>query len=154
MKAPLLCDAAAKSKIETANGVDQLDYISSLVTGYKIEDIRESQILELHKIAVNGVFGCGGTYRDALVHISNSEHKVPEAAFVPSHVQELLYLLNDKSNTESTLHRAAYALWRFNWIHPFRGGNGRTSRALAYMIVCMGLGRDDTWRRDCSVTHI
>jgi fido (protein-threonine AMPylation protein) len=22
--------------------------------------------------------------------------------------------------------RAAYALWRLNWIHPFAGGNGRT----------------------------
>jgi Fic family protein len=35
---------------------------------------------------------------------------------------------------------AAYALWRINWIHPFRGGNGRTSRMVAYLIICMALG--------------
>jgi Fic family protein len=38
------------------------------------------------------------------------------------------------------LERAAYALWRLNWVHPFRGGNGRTSRCLAYLILCMDLG--------------
>jgi Fic family protein len=37
----------------------------------------------------------------------------------------------------SALERAAYAQWRFNWIHPFAGGNGRASRALTYLIVCM-----------------
>ena len=36
---------------------------------------------------------------------------------------------------------AAYALWRFNWIHPFAGGNGRTARALAYLILCIDMGR-------------
>jgi Fic family protein len=27
-----------------------------------------------------------------------------------------------------------------NWIHPFNGGNGRTARALAYLILCLDLG--------------
>ena len=35
---------------------------------------------------------------------------------------------------------AAYALWRLNWIHPFTDGNGRTSRALSYLIMCVRLG--------------
>jgi Fic family protein len=39
------------------------------------------------------------------------------------------------------VHMAAYAQWRFNWIHPFAGGNGRTSRAVTYLIVCMSEGR-------------
>ena len=47
----------------------------------------------------------------------------------------------ERVNQESVpaLQRAAYALWRLNWIHPFRGGNGRTSRAVAYQIICMSL---------------
>src|SRR5262245_36348272 len=36
--------------------------------------------------------------------------------------------------------RAAYAIWRTNWIHPFPGGNGRTARALGYLVLCMDLG--------------
>jgi Fic family protein len=38
------------------------------------------------------------------------------------------------------LNRASFALWRFNWIHPFSGGNGRTSRAVAYLILCIDVG--------------
>lgn len=35
---------------------------------------------------------------------------------------------------------AAYALWRINWVHPFRNGNGRTARAFAYVRLCLKLG--------------
>jgi Fic family protein len=27
-------------------------------------------------------------------------------------------------------------MWRLNWIHPFAGGNGRTSRAVSYLVLC------------------
>jgi Fic family protein len=38
------------------------------------------------------------------------------------------------------MHLAAYVMWRLNWIHPFTDGNGRTSRAASYMILCVRLG--------------
>lgn len=38
------------------------------------------------------------------------------------------------------LHLAAYLMWRLNWIHPFFGGNGRTARGVAYLIMCARLG--------------
>ena len=31
-------------------------------------------------------------------------------------------------------------LWRLNWIHPFTDGNGRTSRAASYLILCCKIG--------------
>ena len=31
-------------------------------------------------------------------------------------------------------------MWRLNWIHPFTDGNGRTSRALSYLVLCVRLG--------------
>jgi hypothetical protein len=39
------------------------------------------------------------------------------------------------------LHFSAYAMWRLNWIHPFADGNGRTARALSYLVLCVGLLR-------------
>ena len=30
-------------------------------------------------------------------------------------------------------------MWRLNWIHPFSDGNGRTSRALSYLVLCLKL---------------
>jgi Fic family protein len=70
------------------------------------------------------------------VHIANSPHKIPEPALVPALVNQAIDWIN-RERHRPPLERAAYALWRFNWIHPFRGGNGRTSRAVAYLIVCM-----------------
>jgi Fic family protein len=36
-----------------------------------------------------------------------------------------------------SIHLAAYALWRLNWIHPFADGNGRASRILSYVILSL-----------------
>lgn len=132
---PLLCDPAEKARLENENAVDQLDFISHLVTEYGATDLRNSHVLELHRES------WGGQYRTARNHvgIANSPHEVPEPALVPSLVNDAVNWIN-AARERPPLERAAYALWRFNWIHAFRGGNGRTSRALAYLIVCMAEG--------------
>lgn len=137
-ESPLLCAEADKVRLENENAVDQIDTIAHLVNGYGITELRESHVLELHKLAIQLIYPCGGQYRSARDHvvITNSPHDVPEPALVPSLVRDALAWINDGSSGPP-LERAAFALWRFNWIHPFRGGNGRTSRALAYLIVCM-----------------
>lgn len=138
---PLLCDPARKAELEARNGDDQLDYITDLIDR-GVRELRESHVLELQSIAVREIYPCGGRYRDTTkgVFIQNSKHQVPDAAFVPSLVRDAIEWINVET-ARSALERASYALWRFNWIHPFAGGNGRTSRALAYLIVCMQEGR-------------
>jgi Fic family protein len=139
----LLCPPDEKAEREAANGVEQLDYLTDLVIGDRaITQIRESHLLDLQKLAVATIYPCGGTYRDARtkITISDSEHQAPEAALVPGLIIDLLEYLNTTRGTLPALERAAYALWRLNWIHPFRGGNGRTSRCLTYLIICMDLG--------------
>ncbi len=49
-------------------------------------------------------------------------------------VEECSSYLNDQA--KGSLHLSAYALWRLNWIHPFEDGNGRTARALCYLLFC------------------
>jgi Fic family protein len=139
---PLLCAPEHKPQLEARNGVGQLDYISYLVTNLHIVDIRESYIHEFHRIAVEDIYPCGGQYRDALrrVTISGSEHRVPHESRVPGLVQDLVDKLNVDRESTSALDRAAYALWRFNWIHPFAGGNGRSARALSYLVICVDMG--------------
>lgn len=34
---------------------------------------------------------------------------------------------------------AAYVLWKMNWIHPFSDGNGRTARAISYVVLSIKL---------------
>jgi Fic family protein len=140
---PLLCDPSEKAAIEVRNGVEQLRYLDYLVSERGATELRESFVLELQQIAVKDIYPCGGKYRTVLqrVRISNSPHQIPEPAFVQALTQEAVDLINGQRKERSALDRAAYALWRFNWIHPFAGGNGRTSRCVAYLIVCMDAGR-------------
>jgi Fic family protein len=135
---PLLCDPAEKARLEGANGIAQVEYIDDLIN-QGASDLRESHVLQLHKLAVDGIYPCGARYRDARmqVKIQNSPHEIPEPAFVSAFVTEAVEWINREKTNSSALERAAYALWRFNWIHPFSGGNGRTSRAVAYLIICM-----------------
>jgi Fic family protein len=139
---PLLCPRGEKAAREAANGVAQIDYLTALVTGDRaITDIRESHLQELQKLAIDGIYPCGGKYRDArtTIVISDSLHEPPPAALVRSHVVDLVEYINSSRDKVPALERAAYALWRLNWIHPFRGGNGRTSRCFAYLILCQDL---------------
>ena len=55
-------------------------------------------------------------------------------------VDDLADWVNDNFATATALHLCAYVMWRLNWIHPFTDGNGRTSRAVAYLVLCAKLG--------------
>jgi Fic family protein len=137
-RGPLLCDPSEKAQLEGANGLAQVEYIDELISR-EVHDLRESHVRELHRLAVEGIYPCGAKYRDARmqVRIQNSPHEIPAPAFVPALVVEAIEWINHQKGQLSPLDRAAYALWRFNWIHPFSGGNGRTSRGIAYLIICM-----------------
>jgi Fic family protein len=136
----LLCDPLEKAQREADNGVAQIDFIADLVNAKKATDLRESHVLELHSLAIQGIYGCGGKYRSATmdVTIQGSDHTVPAQWRVPSLVRDMVDWNNAEAPSKSPLERAAFVLWRFNWIHPFAGGNGRTARAISYLIVCMG----------------
>jgi Fic family protein len=47
--------------------------------------------------------------------------------------------VNDHWSSTSAVHLAAYVLWKLNWIHPFADGNGRTARAVAYVVLSIKL---------------
>jgi Fic family protein len=66
-------------------------------------------------------------------------HQPPEAAFVADEVQLLCEYINNNWKTKSAVHLAAYVLWKMNWIHPFADGNGRTARAVSYVVLSVKL---------------
>lgn len=43
--------------------------------------------------------------------------------------------VNENWKDSSAVHLCAYVLWKLNWIHPFSDGNGRTARAIAYVVL-------------------
>ena len=139
----LRCDPSEKTALELENGLLQFEYIEYLIQNLRITDLRTSHVRELKRIAIDRIYSCSDAYRDAFrqVRIEGSQHELPHESRVPLLVDEMIDHLNAERDTRSAVERAAYAIWRTNWIHPFPGGNGRTARALGYLILCIDLGR-------------
>jgi len=95
--------------------------------------------LQLHRVALEGLSSFAGNFRPAGVEIKGSKHEPIGAHQVPEYIEEMCDYINDNWEVVSGLHLASYAMWRLNWVHPFDDGNGRTARALSYLVLCIKL---------------
>jgi Fic family protein len=80
-----------------------------------------------------------GQWRTSDIEIFGSRHEPPPYGDVPRLVQDACDHVND---SDDALFAAAFAMWRFAWIHPFDDGNGRTARAVSYLIMSQRFGRE------------
>ncbi len=142
--ASLITDPIEEARRESENAVAQfdrvLDLIDDVVRGDRPFRLRPSMMLDLHRIAMEGLSLYAGTYRPGDVKISESKHVTPSASMVASLIEEMCDYVMENFSEASALHLCAYVMWRLNWIHPFPDGNGRTSRALSYFVLCAKLG--------------
>lgn len=133
-----------RAEREAANAVAQfdrvLDYIDEVVRGGKPFRLRISTIQELHRLALDGLSAYAGNWRPGEVRIHHSRHQPPKAHLVAGLMEEMCDWINDRIKLASPITLCAYAMWRLNWIHPFDDGNGRTSRAVAYFVLCAATG--------------
>ncbi|MEJ8573330.1 Fic family protein [Microbaculum marinum] len=143
LDAELVTDPQAKAEAEARNGLRQFD-IAEQIAQQAIERgrfrLRLSALLALHRAALRDISAYAGNFRPAGVEIEGSKHQPPGAHLVPELVEEMCDYVNEQWDTTSALHLSAYVMWRLNWIHPFADGNGRTSRALSYVVLCVRLG--------------
>jgi Fic family protein len=140
----IVVDPAERAKLEARNALEQFDAVISLVEQFTEPEhppfrLRSSIILQLQRIALKGLSAYAGVFRPAGVDIGGSKHKPVEAYLVPSRVEEMCDYVTDNWS-KPPIHLTAYILWRLNWIHPFTDGNGRTARAVAYLVLCVRLG--------------
>ncbi|MBK9955169.1 MAG: Fic family protein [Rhodocyclaceae bacterium] len=93
--------------------------------------IRQTDILELHRILAGEVMDQGeaGKYRMIAVRVGNYLPPPPDA--VSGLMFELLAWWNGAAAKLSPILSSAILHYRFEAIHPFADGNGRTGRALA-----------------------
>lgn len=140
---PLISDPDQVARKEAENGLRQfalaLDIIrSSVKEPERPFKLRVGPILQLHQAALEGVHRLAGTFRNSQVKIYGSSHRPPEAAFVADEMQSLCEYVNENWS-KSAVHLASYVLWKMNWIHPFADGNGRTARAVSYIVLSVKL---------------
>jgi Fic family protein len=140
----LISEPEERARREAENGLRQFDSVVGLVQRYFAERwrfaLRVSTILGLHRDALFGIHPLAGNFRPSTVEIRGSKHVPPDAWQIPQLVEELCDYVNDHWETATPLHLAAYVMWRLNWIHPFADGNGRTARAVSYLVLCMKMG--------------
>lgn len=138
----LFSDENQKAQLEAKNGLLQFDEVLKIIeTSLKAEKafkLKPSTITHLHRIAIQDIYACAGNYRTQPVDIHGTDHLPPRWEDVPTLVEEMCDYVNENWD-KSPIHLAAYAMWRLNWIHPFMGGNGRTSRVVSYLVLCIRL---------------
>jgi Fic family protein len=144
LDADLIGDPDERAAAEARNGLRQFDVVVEMAEaflrpGYHFR-LRVSHILTLHRAALEGITAYAGNFRPAGVEIGGSKHKPVGAYQVPGLLEEMCDYVNEHWVDATPVHLAAYVLWRLNWIHPFSDGNGRTARAVSYLVLCSRLG--------------
>jgi Fic family protein len=142
--AALLSDPDEIARREAENGIRQFDLALDMIrTFVKDRDrpfkLRASMILQLHQAALDGLHSLAGTWRNTPVKIGGTAHQPPDAFLVSDEIQSLCEYVNDNWSKATAVHLAAYVLWKLNWIHPFADGNGRTARAVMYVVLSVKL---------------
>lgn len=123
-----LADPVGRSQREVLNYFAGLRYVEKQA-GKKV--IRHDDVFELHRILAQGVMDQGeaGRYRTIAVRVGGYLPPVPDQ--VSGLMFELLDWWNKSSDALSPVLSSAIVHYRFEAIHPFADGNGRTGRALA-----------------------
>lgn len=139
----LISDPTERARREARNGLRQFDEVIEQINYWLQPErpfkLRLSAILRLHRTALEGISSFAGVFWPGGIEIKGSKHQPPGAHLVAELVEQLCDYVNENW-TKSPLHLAAYTLWRMNWIHAFVDGNGRTSRAVSYLVLCLRLG--------------
>jgi Fic family protein len=123
---PIASDA--RSSREVVNYFAGLRYVEKHVAK---KTIRHDDLFELHRILAGEVMDQGeaGRYRTIAVRVGR--YVPPAPADVSGLMFELLDWWNKRSTGLSPVLSSAILHYRFEAIHPFADGNGRTGRALA-----------------------
>ena len=95
------------------------------INPYSIDDL-----LKVHGIMMNGLVSEAGKIRTGQVGVFNESGKVvhyaPPAEFVPKQLEQLFDWL--KTSPANMLIKSSVFHYEFEFIHPFRDGNGRMGR--------------------------
>ncbi|MCC5848144.1 MAG: Fic family protein [Verrucomicrobia bacterium] len=135
-----LPDVDPEDERELRNWIDAFEFVKQYVVGGA--PITERMVLEIHRRLVTGVRGGSaspGQYREKQNYVINNRTK--KVVYTPPPANEvpgLMASLVEWMNTPSAIHpvlKSGVAQFQLVHIHPFRDGNGRTSRLL--FTLCM-----------------
>jgi Fic family protein len=113
---------------------DEILEVRNAFEAYKeldcIDPFSMKDILRTHKIMMNGLDEESGRFRTVNVGVFARDghmiHAAPQPSLVPGHMKDLFEWLKGSKTPE--LIRSSVFHYEFEFIHPFRDGNGRMGR--------------------------
>lgn len=135
----LITDPAERAIREAENGLHQAAFALEAIKNFVKEPerpfhLRQSLLIQLHQKALAGIHPFAGTFRNGPVTIHGGRHQPPDAHLVAEEVAHMCDYVNENWK-RSAVFLSSFVLWKLNWIHPFPDGNGRTARALSYVVL-------------------
>ncbi len=137
-------------QLNAANTINVLEALVTFLINFNQPDSlpwapNEMAFRELHRCGTLFLLDKPGEYRDVPVQVANAltghvVYQAPPPDEVPKLMAEFFEELTRVWSDGDALDAAAFALWRINWIHPFKNGNGRTARAFCYACLNARLG--------------
>ena len=107
---------------------DAFEYISDL--SKQKSSISEKVIKDIHSLVLMGDRENRGVYRSVPVMIMSAELEPPQPYLVPKLMEQLVIDGGELFGRENIIEAAAEFHLRFEEIHPFIDGNGRTGRLI------------------------
>jgi Fic family protein len=123
-----LSRSGERPKREVINYFAGLRYVEKNAA---VETIRHDDVLELHRILAGEVMDQGEAGRYRTMGVRVGDYLPPPADAVSGLMFELLEWWNTAATKLSPVLSSAILHHRFESIHPFADGNGRTGRALS-----------------------
>ena len=117
-----------KDHLEAIGHRDAFEYIVSLADA--ASPLTELVIKEIHSLVLINDPLYKGTYRNVPVRIMGAQHNPPKPLLIQEKMEELLLDYSAMKRTMHPIEAAAEFHLRFEGIHPFIDGNGRTGRLL------------------------
>lgn len=123
-----------KHHLESVDHANAFDYIEQLAKDEYSICLRE--IREIHALVCKQAESdIAGRYRTINVMAAGSNHRYPDALFVPELMAEFERWLDASFDYFHPVDIAAEAHYRLVTIHPFVDGNGRTARLLMNLLL-------------------
>lgn len=123
-----IAEKPIKEHLEAIGHKDAFSYITDIAD--KKTELSERVIKELHSLVLMADRENRGVYRRVPVTILGAIHEPPQPYLIPKLMEELVFEYNQKRDTVEIIEAVALLHLKFESIHPFIDGNGRTGRLL------------------------
>lgn len=123
-----IAEKPIKEHLEAIGHKDAFDYITELTDSKTA--LSERIIKDIHSLVLMSDRENRGVYRHVPVMIMGSEHTPPQPYLVPKLMEELILDYNEKYDNADIIEVVSELHLKFESIHPFIDGNGRTGRLL------------------------